>query len=218
MDSPFMGQIQAFGFNFAPRGWSTCQGQLLSIAQNTALFSLLGTIYGGNGQQTFQLPNLSGRVAVGQGTGPGLSPYTIGQIGGSENTTILVSNMPPHTHVATFTPTGGGGGGGGSITATLNASTMVGTQSVPGTSGANTLAAPTVSINRVATPVQSYVADAAPTVPLVGLTVSGSGGGGITGGSVTNAVTGSGLPINNLSPYLAINYSIALQGIFPPRN
>lgn len=207
MDSPFMGQIQSFGFNFAPRGWALCQGQALSISQNTALFSLLGTYYGGNGQTTFKLPDLQGRVAVGQGNGPGLSPYVIGQVGGTENATILISNMPSHTHVATFTPSGGG------ITATLNASTQTATQSVPGTSGANTLGAPSATISRAVTPVFGYVADASPSIPLTGLSVTGG-----AGGTVTNALTGNGLPINILSPYLCINYSIALQGIFPSRN
>jgi len=97
---PFIGEVKLFGFNFAPRGYMTCQGQLLSIAQNTALFSLLGTTYGGNGQQTFGLPDLQGRAPIGQGQGPGLSPYEMGQVGGTESITILTSNMPPHVHTA----------------------------------------------------------------------------------------------------------------------
>lgn len=209
MDSPFLGQIQAFGFNFAPRGWSFCQGQLMSISQNTALFSLLGTAYGGNGVQTFGLPDLRGRTLIGQGNGPGLSPYVLGQIGGAENVNILISNMPAHTHVATFTPSGGGG-----ITASFNASTQNATQSTPGASGATTLAVPGTSDGRSFTPTLGYVADAAPSVALTGLTVTGSGG----GGTVANQPTGGNQPISVLSPYLAINYSIALQGIFPSRN
>lgn len=105
MDSPFLGQIQAFGFNFAPRGWATCQGQILPIAQNTALFSLLGTQFGGNGQTTFALPDLRGRTMVGAGQGPGLSPVDIGQLGGSESVTLTIAEMPLHTHVATATST-----------------------------------------------------------------------------------------------------------------
>ena len=105
MDSPFLGQIQAFGFNFAPRGWAMCQGQLLSIAQNTALFSLLGTQFGGNGQTTFGLPDLQGRTMVGAGQGAGLSPVEIGQQGGSESVTLTAAQMPIHTHVATATST-----------------------------------------------------------------------------------------------------------------
>ena len=102
---PFLGQIQAFGFNFAPRGWAMCQGQLLSIAQNTALFSLLGTQFGGNGQTTFGLPDLRGRCLVGMGQGPGLSPVDIGQVGGSESVTLTTAQMPQHTHTATATST-----------------------------------------------------------------------------------------------------------------
>jgi microcystin-dependent protein len=97
----FLGTILAVGFNFAPRGWMTCQGQLLSIAQNTALFSLLGTTYGGNGQTTFALPDLRGRVAVGQGQGPGLPSVVLGEVAGTPTTTILTTNMPAHNHLVT---------------------------------------------------------------------------------------------------------------------
>ncbi len=94
----FIGEIGIAGFNFAPRSWALCNGQLLSIAQNTALFSLLGTQYGGNGQTTFGLPNLQGCVAIHKGQGPGLSNYQIGQTGGSQTATLLTTNMPAHTH------------------------------------------------------------------------------------------------------------------------
>lgn len=98
MSDPFIGQISLFGFNFPPRGWATCSGQILPIAQNTALFSLLGTTYGGDGRTTFALPDLRGRVPIHQGQGPGLSDYVIGQAGGQETITLLESQMPPHTH------------------------------------------------------------------------------------------------------------------------
>lgn len=98
---PFLGQIQPFGFNFPPQGWAFCNGQLLSIAQNSALFALLGTTYGGNGVQTFALPNLQGRSIVHPGQGPGLSFITQGEMGGTENVTITQNNMPAHTHTAT---------------------------------------------------------------------------------------------------------------------
>ena len=100
---PFIGQIMAVGFNFAPRGWAMCQGQLLSISQNSALFSLLGTMYGGDGRTTFGLPDLRGRVAIGIGQGPGLSNYDQGQAGGVEQETITVNQMPAHTHALTVT-------------------------------------------------------------------------------------------------------------------
>lgn len=99
---PFLGQIQAFGFNFPPQGWLFCDGQIVSIQQNTALFSLLGTTYGGNGVQTFALPDLRGRTMVHPGQGPGLSPIFQGQVGGTENVTLLVTNMPAHTHTTSI--------------------------------------------------------------------------------------------------------------------
>src|SRR5262252_4819881 len=102
MSDPFLGMIALFGFNFAPRGWAFCNGQLLSIAQNTALFALLGTNFGGNGTSTFGLPDLRGRVPVGFGQGQGLSDITIGEVSGVENLTLLLSNMPSHTHTITL--------------------------------------------------------------------------------------------------------------------
>jgi microcystin-dependent protein len=103
MSNPFIGQIQSFGFNFAPRGWALCNGQLLSIAQNSALFSLLGTNYGGNGQVTFGLPDLRGRTALHWGQGGGLSDYVIGETGGVEAGTMSVNQMPIHNHLGTLT-------------------------------------------------------------------------------------------------------------------
>ncbi|MFL6137941.1 MAG: phage tail protein [Frankiaceae bacterium] len=103
MTEPFIGEIRLFGFNFAPRGWATCSGQILSIAQNTALFSLLGTMYGGNGQTTFALPDLRGRVAISFGQGPGLSNYTQGEVSGSENVTLIPQQMPQHNHTVNAT-------------------------------------------------------------------------------------------------------------------
>ncbi len=99
---PFIGEVELFGFNFAPVGWMTCDGQLLPISQYTALFSLLGTYYGGNGTSNFALPDLRGRVPVNQGQGPGLTPKTIGQPGGTETTTLSILQMPAHTHAITF--------------------------------------------------------------------------------------------------------------------
>ncbi len=97
---PFIGQILMVGFNFAPQGWALCNGQLLSIAQNTALFSLLGTTYGGDGVSNFALPNLQGRVAIHPGQSPGTGNYTLGQSGGTENVGLSVGNLPAHTHPA----------------------------------------------------------------------------------------------------------------------
>src|SRR5438105_10342167 len=98
MSEPFLGQIMLFGGNFAPRGWAFCNGQIMSIAQNTALFSLLGTTYGGDGITTFALPDLRGRAPVGQGQGPGLSNITLGEASGTESITLTIANMPGHNH------------------------------------------------------------------------------------------------------------------------
>lgn len=98
MADPFVAEIRMLGCNFAPRGWAQCNGQLLPISQNTALFSLLGTTYGGNGQSTFGLPNLQGSVPVNSGQGPGLSDYFLGQTSGSETVTLLSTEMPNHAH------------------------------------------------------------------------------------------------------------------------
>lgn len=93
-----IGEIRMFAATFAPRNWAYCNGQLMPIAQNTALFSILGTTYGGNGQTTFGLPNMQSRVAVGTGNGPGLSAYQLGQLSGTESNTLAATNLPSHTH------------------------------------------------------------------------------------------------------------------------
>jgi microcystin-dependent protein len=107
MSQPFLGQISIFGFNFAPRGWASCNGQLLSISQNTALFSILGTTYGGNGTSNFALPNLQASVPLHPGQGPGLSNYVLGETGGAANVTVLSNQIPAHTHQATCETAGG---------------------------------------------------------------------------------------------------------------
>ena len=105
MSDQFVAEIRIFGFNFAPTGWALCNGQLLPISQNTALFSLLGTMYGGNGQTTFALPNLQGTAPMQQGQGPGLSLYDQGANGGTEYVTLLQTEMPAHSHSAFGTTT-----------------------------------------------------------------------------------------------------------------
>jgi len=184
MADPFLGEIRQVGFNFAPTGWALCQGQTLSIAQNNALFALLGTTYGGNGQTTFNLPDLQGRAPVGQGNGAGLSPVVIGEKGGQENTTILTSNLPPHTHTVA-TPVSNAAG---------TSNTPVNT--VPAlTTAAATPHTTTVTVNnRAAQAVAPNTAAPYPT-----------------------STTGSGIPISVESPYLGVNFIIALTGIFPSR-
>lgn len=108
MANPYLGEIRIFAGNFAPKGWALCNGQLLAISSNTALFAIIGTYYGGNGTSTFALPNLQSRVAIHQGQGTGLSPYNVGQIGGTETITLNSQQMPRHNHnVNTFNGPGG---------------------------------------------------------------------------------------------------------------
>ncbi|MBX8465250.1 phage tail protein [Deinococcus sp. RIT780] len=104
MSDPFVGEVRLFAGNFPPRGWATCDGQLLPISQNTALFSLLGTYYGGDGRSTFALPDLRGRVPIHHGQGPGLSDRSIGETGGSAAVTLLTSEIPGHTHTVRGAP------------------------------------------------------------------------------------------------------------------
>jgi len=105
MTQPFIGEIRFFGFDFPPRGWASCAGQILSIAQNQALFSLLGTTYGGNGVQNFQLPDLRSRVPIGQGSNGGVGTYVMGERSGSETVTLLQSQIPQHIHQLVGTTT-----------------------------------------------------------------------------------------------------------------
>lgn len=173
MSTPFIAEIRMFGGNFAPRGWATCDGQLMSIAQNTALFSLLGTNFGGDGKVTFGLPNMKGNAPVCMGQGPGLSDYVIGQEGGSPTVTLIVSEIPLHNH------------GANAVTA--------GSDQLSPTS--NFLAGgSTRGANRYA-PVSA----------------------GSTGPFNQLGPAGSSLPHENMQPYLAVTYIIALEGIFPSR-
>lgn len=107
MSEPFVGEIRMFAGNFAPRGWAFCDGQLLAVSQNDALFSLLGTIYGGDGRTTFGLPDLRGRIPIHAGTGPGLSPRRLGQKSGAEKVTLTTNQLPSHRHDWTATTSNG---------------------------------------------------------------------------------------------------------------
>ncbi len=123
MNEPFIGSIVMFAGNFAPQGWALCNGQLLPIQQNTALFSILGSTYGGDGRTTFALPDLRGRVPVHPGQGPGLSPYVEGQAGGTEAVTLTVSQLPAHSHPVNCSNTAASRGGAtpvGSVPAVTN--------------------------------------------------------------------------------------------------
>lgn len=171
MTQPYVGEIRLFPWDWSVRGWATCSGQLLPIQQNQALFSLLGTTYGGNGVTTFALPDLRGRAAVKSG---GQQNYTPGQVGGVENVTLNSTQIPPHTHqlFGTTTP--------------ADKRPPIGRTFGADTSG-------TVD----------YFAALPTSVPLNPQSIGSIGG---------------NQPHNNMQPYLALNYSIALQGIFPSRN
>lgn len=175
MSEPYLGEIRLFPFNFAPRGYAFCAGQIMSISQNTALFSIIGTTYGGNGQSTFALPDLRGNLPVGQHQGPGLSNYDLGQMGGSTTVNLLTGNLPAHNHPAIGTNN------------PANEPSPVG----------HAWAADGAGITMQFTPISGS--------PLQSMSPA-----------LGNA--GGGQPHNNLQPFLALNYCIALQGAFPSRN
>ena len=180
---PFLGQTVIFAGNFAPRGWAFCAGQLLPISQYSALFSILGTIYGGDGRTTFALPDLRGRVAIGEGNGPGLSSYRLGEKGGAETTTIALANMPSHNHTA-------------AVDIKLSLGVGPATENLGNGRFLATAAADNIYNDGAA-----------------GLMANGG-----TVSTVTVNNNGGSQPVNNIQPYLAINYIIALQGVFPSRS
>ncbi|HEU4554078.1 MAG TPA: tail fiber protein [Chitinophaga sp.] len=195
---PYLASLLLFGGNFAIRGFQMCYGQLLSISQNSALFSLLGTVYGGNGQTTFALPDLRGRAPIGTGNAPGLGNYDLGQLAGTISTTLTINNMPAHNHIATST-----------IAAAVAVNTTAGTTATPG-SGVGLAAPPNIGVGPNAQPVKIYAApDAANTTPLGGVT---------TTGGVSISVAGGSQPFSIQNPYLAMTWLIATEGIFPSRN
>jgi microcystin-dependent protein len=220
----FMGTIMAVGFNYTPRGWAPCDGRLLAISQFSALFSLLGTAYGGDGQTTFALPDLRGRTAVGMGSGRGLNPVPLGQVWGTENTTVTVNgnaavtidaaHLPKHTHAVSIA--------GNQLTAvsTLNATTSSGV-AVPAEgaalgSGGGGPGAANIYVGGGVTP----------NVPLNTSSVTTKVGGQIDTQSGDNAGGGGAFPApvtatgqaGVTQPSLGLNYIICLEGIYPSRN
>lgn len=191
---PLLGGACIFAGNFNPRGYALMQGQLLAISQNDALFSILGTTYGGDGRTTFALPDTRGRVVIGPGQGPGLSNYPLGAKGGAERVTLGTNQMPAHNHSGSVT--------GALTTMTLMANAANGNQNGP---GGNSLAAN----NR-----DSDYQTGAPDVDM--------GSGAITTETtVVQAMSGpagGGQSHNNMQPYLTVNYVMATVGIYPSRN
>ena len=172
MSDPFIGQVMLFAGTFAPQGWAFCDGQLLSIASNTALFSIIGTIYGGDGESTFALPDLRGRVPVHEGNGPGLQPVNLGQKGGSNTNTLITANLPSHNH--TVYPACN------NAEATLDSPV----NAYMATGENENMYSPVAGVNQFMSP-------------------------------ITTTNTGNNSPVNNMQPFLGMNYIIALFGIFP---
>ena len=187
MGTPYVGEIILVGFNFAPVGWALCQGQLLPIAGNDTLFNLIGTTYGGDGQTTFALPDLRGRIPLGQGQGPGLQNYVIGEVGGSETVALTVNQIPSHTH--TINSSG--------LTATAKCRT--GAPANQRTPVANVHAGEAAGVTM---PYSSAAPDALMNADPV--TISGN-----------TAPTGASGGHENRQPYLTMNYCISLLGVFP---
>ena len=188
MYDPFLSEIALFSFNFAPKGWATCSGQLLPINQNQALFALLGTTYGGNGQTTFALPDLRGRVPLDFGQGAG-SSYTLGQTGGAETVTLIPQQLPSHVHP--IDPN--------TLTATAKCNSGVANQRGPAAG------VPAMEAAGVTATYSSAAPDA------------NMRSGGVSP-AMTATVAGGSQPHENRQQYLALTYCIALQGIFPSQN
>lgn len=188
---PFLGEIAFVGFNFAPRGWAFCDGQVMSIAQNTALFSLLGTTYGGDGITTFALPDLRGRLPMHYGQGPGLTGHDLGQPGGAETVTLDASQLPSHSHAAT---------------------TAVGLGSVRlrGTSAA--AASDNPANNLLASTQGLTYGTGAPMVKMSASSLTGK-----PNAATTIAPAGDDQPVQIMPPFLPLNCIIAVEGIFPSR-
>jgi len=184
----YLGEIRMFGFNFAPQGWAKCDGQLIGISQNTALFSLLGVTYGGDGGTTFALPDLRGRMPMHEGQGPGLTLRIRGQRSGTETNVLNATQLPIHDHTVNIPVTG---------TVTLN-----GNEDGADTNSPN---------NGTLTEAAVYSTGA----PDPGVSINGLNANLTASGNTGNA--GGSQPVNNMPPFLVVNFCIALQGIFPPR-
>jgi microcystin-dependent protein len=194
----YIAEIRMFAGNFAPRNWSYCNGAIISIAQNTALFSLLGTTYGGNGSTTFALPDLRGRVAVGTGQGPGLSNMVLGQLGGSESVSLNINQIPSHNHTAAIA---------GAPTVMVSSGNAA---QAAATAGAS-IATPGSIVSRAFVATLGFNT----TTPDTALNAASASLAGVT---VTTGVNGGSQPHTNIQPYLGMNYIICMYGIFPSRN
>ncbi|MGC2857220.1 phage tail protein [Novispirillum sp. DQ9] len=203
----YVGMLGIFGFAWAPKGFVTCQGQLLPAAQNRVLQALINNLYGGDGVNTIGIPDLRGRAFIGQGIyqdAQGQQAFQVGNAGGTADTTLTQAAMPPHSHAATFTPVGS--------PAPLSVSAATDAAETATAAAGSTLAAfqpPNVG----PTQYKMYRTSATSNVVPLG----GVSGGGLTGGSVTVGTAGAGASFTNMQPYVAMNPCLCLQGLFPPR-
>lgn len=195
----FLCTVMGWAPNFAPRDWSYCHGQLLAISQFTAVFSLIGTIYGGDGRTSFGLPDLRGRALVGQGTAPGLQPYILGVRGGLEFVTLNIPEMPAHNHTAALS----------GATATINVAPFTNSGDADQNSASGTYPATTKN-GMVALPSYATTTDGS-RMGAMNETASLSG-------SVAVGITGNSSSHENRTPYQVLNWIIALQGTYPSRN
>ncbi|NHI00433.1 phage tail protein [Oceanimonas sp. MB9] len=200
MNEGYMGVIQALGFQFAPLNWSYCNGNVIAISQNQALFALLGDIYGGDGHTSFGLPDLRGRTPMGQFQGPGLTNRVIGQRLGAETVTLTEAQMPAHTHTHSYA------GSGPASAATLRVSTDPGTRAVPEDGD--------VIASVAGTNMYLPASDVTATVSLGGV----SGGGSFDNSQFAIQNAGGSQPLPIMQPSLVVNFCICTQGIFPQRS
>jgi len=212
----YLGEIRFVAFDFAPRGWASCDGQLLPIAQNTALFALIGTYYGGDGRVTFALPDMRGRLFMHFGTGPGLSPRSLGERAGAESHTLTVGEMPAHTHsLESHThavPSVAVDVKGSSAAATSTSPTggvLANATAGPGGGGGGRGGGPSAVTN-------VYNAGPADVSLAAGSAVTAAGTTG--GGTGTITPSGGGLPYGTMPPFGALHCIINISGIFPSRN
>ncbi len=213
---PFIGEISFVAFNFAPRGWSQCDGQLLAVSQNTTLYSLLGDMYGGDGRTNFALPDMRGRVPVHKGTLPGGLTYRQGMRGGSETVRLSLSNLPSHTHTATAASISqtAVSAGTASVTSTLKAAnTIANTQTAGGSSLANALLASGKVYSDSTAPTVAMHADSVASA----LNLSGLDAATQTTTTVTVDATGTSQEFPILQPFTVVNCIIATEGTYPPR-
>jgi len=201
----YLAEIRLFAPDFAPKWWAYCQGQQLAINTNTALFSLLGTTYGGNGVTTFALPNLASRVPVGTGASTTLGTYVLGQIGGEEMHTLISSEMPMHTHSLVYA--------GGNIS--VPSQNLI----LNGCNNAADSPDPTNDLLAANDSSLFYAASSVtPTVNLNSAAATASISLNPSQASLNLLPAGSSQPHTNIQPYLALNYVICIQGLFPSRN